>query len=217
MFFLGKFAIKLFKSFFRKILFLAVFLVLGLYIYSNGLPFNTYIEDNAATKGLSLLSAAVSTSSKTADDEAATERTKVTVTRVVDGDTFKCTLDKKTLAVNKNTPTLTIRIIGVDCPESLSPDAKKNCKEGKIASAYSKKMLQGKTVYLEYDVGKTDKYGRQLSYVYLSNGTMYNNQLLAEGMAKLMTIPPNVKYVDVFKKTQEEARKAKKGFWKSVW
>jgi micrococcal nuclease len=33
-------------------------------------------------------------------------------------------------------------------------------------------------------------------------------------MARIMTIPPNVKYIEDFSKTQENARNQNKGFWK---
>jgi micrococcal nuclease len=39
--------------------------------------------------------------------------------------------------------------------------------------------------------------------------------LVQEGYARIATFPPNVKYVDLFKKDQEEARKKEKGLWKA--
>ena len=64
----------------------------------------------------------------------------------------------------------------------------------------------GTTVKLELDVQPRDKYGRLLAYVYLSDGTMLNALLVQEGYAQVMTIPPNVKYQDLFLKLQREAR-----------
>jgi micrococcal nuclease len=63
------------------------------------------------------------------------------------------------------------------------------------------------------DVEARDKYGRFLAYVYLPDGTMFNALLVKEGYAQIMTIPPNVKYQDLFLKLQREAREQGKELW----
>lgn len=126
-----------------------------------------------------------------------------TVTKVVDGDTIK---------INYNGETKTVRLIGVDTPESVHPDESKNTDYGKVASEYTKTLLDGKNIQLEFDVEQEDKYGRLLAYVYL-DGEMVNKKLLTEGYAQLATYPPNVKYVDEFTNIQKEARENKIGFW----
>lgn len=126
------------------------------------------------------------------------------VISVADGDTFK---------INYNGKEEKVRLIGIDTPESVHPDKSKNTKYGKIASDYTKNLLENKTVKLEFDVSQTDKYGRLLVYAYLENGEMLNEKLLKEGYAQVATYAPNVKYADKFKTLQEEARKNKVGFW----
>lgn len=130
-------------------------------------------------------------------------RVSVTVTKVVDGDTIKVMYEGKEESV---------RMIGVDTPESVHPDKSRNTEEGKIASNYTKAQLEGKTVELEFDVQQRDKYGRLLAYVWLGN-SMYNSHLLSQGIAQMATYPPNVKYVDTFTALQKEAREKKIGFW----
>jgi micrococcal nuclease len=125
------------------------------------------------------------------------------VTRVVDGDTLVVTLDGSSER---------IRLIGVDTPESVHPDASKNVPYGKIASDFTTEKLEGKEVQLELDVEERDKYGRMLAYVYL-DGEMFNKTLLDEGHAVLATYPPNVKYVDIFTEAQKAAREAGRGLW----
>lgn len=125
------------------------------------------------------------------------------VVRVVDGDTF---------VVNYNGENEKVRLIGVDTPESVHPDEEKNTEFGDTVSSYSKEMLTGKQVKLEFDVDERDQYGRLLAYVYI-DGQMYNKLLLQKGYAKLATYPPNVKYVDDFKALQAEARENKVGLW----
>ena len=130
------------------------------------------------------------------------------VARVVDGDTIKIEYNEKQFSV---------RLIGVDTPESVHSDSKKNIEEGEIASDYTKKRLENKEVKLEFDVQPRDKYNRLLAYVYI-DGKMYNKELLEKGYARLATFPPNVKYVDEFTKIQKKAMDNNKGFWeKNIW
>lgn len=128
---------------------------------------------------------------------------KVKVLKVVDGDTFKCMIDGKEQ---------TIRLIGVDTPESVNPKKEKNTVEGKIASEYTKKYLENRDVELEFDIQKTDKYGRVLAYVW-NGDTMFNFKLIRDGIAKPMTIAPNVKYSEIIKNLEKTAVENNKGFF----
>lgn len=60
------------------------------------------------------------------------EDSLVTVSRVIDGDTIVIEMDGTKSR---------IRMIGVNTPESASPDESKNTEEGKIASEYTKNAL----------------------------------------------------------------------------
>lgn len=128
------------------------------------------------------------------------------VVRVVDGDTF---------VVSQNGKETKVRLIGVDTPESVATGkkAEKNCEEGKEASNFTKSLIEGKKVRLETDVDAYDDYDRMLAYAYLEDGQMLNKILLEKGYARLMTIQPNVKYVDEFKEIQKRAQENKAGFW----
>lgn len=128
---------------------------------------------------------------------------KVKVLRVVDGDTFKCMIDGKEQ---------TVRLIGVDTPESVNPKEEKNTVEGKIASEYTKRYLENRDVELEYDIQKTDKHGRILAYVW-NNDTLFNFKLIRDGIAKPMTIAPNVKYSKIIKNLEKKAVENNKGFF----
>lgn len=134
-----------------------------------------------------------------------------TVTYVVDGDTVHVAL--------ANGWEEKVRFIGVNTPEStreIQP-------YGKEASAYTKSRLNGRKIWLEKDIGERDKYGRLLAYIWLSlpkndsaaevRAKMFNAELLLNGYAQIMTIPPNVKYASLFIKLQQEAREAGKGLW----
>ena len=135
------------------------------------------------------------------------------VTRVVDGDTIH---------VSMNGKDETIRFIGVDTPETVKPDTPVQ-PYGREASDYTKSQLTDKQVWIEKDVQERDKYERLLAYVWLAppaevsdkeiKEKMFNARLLMNGYAQLLTIPPDVKYVDYFTVYQKEAREGNKGLW----
>ncbi len=124
------------------------------------------------------------------------------VTRVVDGDTIEVNMDGRRY---------TVRYIGVDTPESVAPGQPVEC-YGREASRRNRELVEGKTVLLEKDVSETDRFGRLLRYVW-TDGVMVNAVLVAEGYAQVATFPPDVKYVDLFRRLQEEARAQGRGLW----
>lgn len=158
----------------------------------NELGLRNLISDNTETTTNTIVSTHIS------------ELNKYEVISVTDGDTFK---------IDYNGEEKKVRLIGVNTPESVSPNKKKNNNYGKVASNYTKERLEGKMIYLEFDVQDTDKYGRILAYVYLEDGIMYNKELLEKGYAQVATYPPNVKYVKEFEEIQKRARENNVGFW----
>lgn len=122
------------------------------------------------------------------------------VQRVIDGDTV-------VLAGGER-----VRYIGVDTPELHHPK-KKVQPYAREATEFNRRLVEGQKVRLELDVDRRDKYGRLLAYVYLEDGRFVNAELLKEGYAQLLTIPPNVRYVDLFVGLQKQARDAKRGLW----
>lgn len=125
------------------------------------------------------------------------------VVRVVDGDTIHV----EVAGVRS-----TIRLIGIDTPETVDPRVEVAC-FGPEASAAAKELLDGETVYLEKDVSNVDRYGRLLRYVYLDTGVMVNEQLVKDGYAISSTYPPDVKHQQLFIAAQRSAREANLGLW----
>lgn len=123
------------------------------------------------------------------------------VERVVDGDTFIIEGGER------------VRLIGVDTPETVHP-GKPVEPFGPEASSFTAARLAGKRVRLELDVQERDRYGRLLAYVFLEDGTFLNMELVGMGLAMVLTVPPNVKYVDQFLRKQEEARENRRGIWR---
>jgi len=126
---------------------------------------------------------------------------EVLVTRVVDGDTVELASGEK------------VRLIGVDTPETVDPRKPVQC-FGQEAKEFTKSLLENQWVRLEQDVEPKDRYGRTLSYVWRDE-VFVNDLLVREGFAHIMTIPPNVRYVDRFKESEQVARVEKKGLWSS--
>ena len=122
------------------------------------------------------------------------------VRHVIDGDTVITTTGEK------------VRYLGIDAPEMASEKnpAQYFAEESKMTN---KKLVEGKTIKLEFDVEKTDRHGRLLAYVFLKDGTFVNAKLIEDGNARAYFIPPNIKYYAKFKKTEIEAMKNRKGVW----
>ena len=123
------------------------------------------------------------------------------VSRIVDGDTVEVSP-----AIDGVSD---VRLIGVDTPETYGGTEP----FGEQASAFAKETLSGQRVALEFDVERIDSYGRVLAYVWLPDGSMFNETLVEEGYAQVATFPPNVRYTDRFLKAQREARQANRGLW----
>ena len=99
---------------------------------------------------------------------------------------------------------LTVRLIGIDTPESVAPGEPVGC-FALEASAYTTERLDGERVRLEFDVERIDPFGRTLAYAWLGD-ELFNETLVREGYAFVTTFPPNVRYVDRFRAAQGEAR-----------
>ena len=128
-------------------------------------------------------------------EEEVTEETAY-VTRVIDGDTIEVDLNGKAYKV---------RYIGINSPEYDQP-------YGDKATQANSSLVFGKTVILEKDVSKTDKYGRLLRYVYVGD-LFVNAHLVKFGWAQAATYPPDVKYSDLFVSLEREARENNLGCW----
>lgn len=130
-----------------------------------------------------------------------------TVIKVVDGDT---------VAIELNGKSETIRMIGVNTPETVDPRKTVEC-FGKEASSKAKELLTGKKVRIEKDPtqGERDKYQRLLAYVFLEDGLFFNKYMVEEGYAYEYTYNTPYKYRDEFKAAQIRAETQKKGLWAS--
>jgi len=127
------------------------------------------------------------------------------VSTVVDGDTIK---------VNINGTVETLRLIGIDTPETVDPRKPVHC-FGREASNKAKELLTGKSVRLEADPtqGERDSYNRLLRYVFFSDGESFNKLMISQGYAHEYTHNLPYKYQAEFNEAEKYARENKLGLW----
>ena len=132
------------------------------------------------------------------------------VVRIVDGDT---------IVVEVRGDNVTVRLIGLDTPETVDPRKPVQC-FGKEASDEAKQLFGVGYVRLETDPsqGLYDKYGRLLAYVYIplnsiKEGLLVNKYLISEGYGHEYTYNLPYKYQAEFKAAEKEARENEKGLW----
>lgn len=130
---------------------------------------------------------------------------KYEVISVVDGDTIK---------IQNGSEIETVRLIGVDTPETVHPSKPVEC-YGKEASNFLKNLLENTQVYIELDNSQNerDTYGRLLAYVYLPDKTLVNQLIIAQGYGFEYTYKVPYKFQREFKQAQEVAREEERGLW----
>jgi len=131
----------------------------------------------------------------------------IAVDRVVDGDTIKVTFEGKSESV---------RIIGINTPETKHPTKPIEC-FGPEASKFAEEMLSNQQVLLEFDdsQGKYDKYDRLLAYIWLPDGTLFSEKAIQQGFGFEDTYDGEYKYQKVHKEAQVKAEELKAGLWTS--
>ncbi len=130
------------------------------------------------------------------------ESTAQVVERVVDGDTI----------IVRDVGR--VRLIGVDTPETVHPGRPVEF-FGREASAFTKRLVDGKRVRLEYDQQRTDRYGRTLAYVHLPDGTFVNAEIIRRGYGHAYTRFP-FQYLERFRGLERDARRAGRSLWGSA-
>jgi micrococcal nuclease len=126
---------------------------------------------------------------------------RATVHRVIDGDTIRVGCDGREF---------TVRLIGIDAPETHHPRKPVQC-FGRKSSEYLRGRIEGRRVRLEYDVQKTGKYGRTLAYVYRGR-TMVNAEMVKKGYAFAIRYYP-YRYRGKFLKYEGRAKEGRRGLW----
>lgn len=165
--------------------------------------------------------------------QAESQSEELIVTRVIDGDTFLLSNGEKVRLTGIDTPESNNNPKALKDSERSGQDVGAITRQGKEAAQFTKKLAEGKKIRIEYDVQKRDRYGRLLVYAYdidtlkrnpqtkvpeglvvsANKEIFLNGSIISSGYAVPLTIPPNVKHADQFKKLYSEARSGKRGLW----
>lgn len=132
---------------------------------------------------------------------------KATVKKNTDGDTLS--------VETANGEVLSVRLIGIDTPETKRPGVSVECGGPQASAALKKLAPPGTEVKLITDPTQTeiDRYGRTLGYLYLINDSVsLNEKQLAAGWAEIYVYDNNrFKEYESFEKAAEEAQKFNRG------
>ncbi|HSW99082.1 MAG TPA: thermonuclease family protein [Candidatus Saccharimonadales bacterium] len=122
-------------------------------------------------------------------------------------------IDGDTIAVKMNGKTESIRMVGVDTPETHKPNTPVQC-YGPAAAAFTKSLISSGRVRLAADPDSTnrDRYNRLLRYVYIPDGRMVETELIKGGYGFAYTEFPFTKSAE-FTADQNAAKTAGKGLW----
>lgn len=132
---------------------------------------------------------------------------QVLVTKVFDGDT---------ILVQRNGKEITVRLIGVDTPETSRPETPVQF-YGPEAADFTRRSLEGRQVRLEFEApgrpgGSVDHYGRTLAYVIMGDAQNFNLELVRLGYGRVFGKYP-FRYQAEFRKAERAAQEAGLGIW----
>ena len=133
-----------------------------------------------------------------ASDSLTATREPCVVATVSDGDSLRCTDQRR------------VRLLLLDAPEmSQAPFGAQS------RDALRARLRRGDTLWLEYDVQRTDQYGRTLAHGWTAarGGLHVNLEQAQEGWALAVVFPPNVRYVDAIRDAVAQARRERRGLW----
>lgn len=119
-----------------------------------------------------------------------------TLSAAIDGDSIRCADGRE------------IRLLSIDAPEiAQSP-------WGGLARAELLGVVPIRTsLGVEYDVERKDRFGRDLAYLYLPDGAMLNEHMVASGYAVAFVIAPNRRYEAPIRGAEAAARQTRAGLW----
>lgn len=126
----------------------------------------------------------------------------VTVQQVIDGDSIRLTDGRS------------VRLIGINAPEMG--------RQGRPAEAFAEAARQRLAGLIEASAGQLglllgdrprDRYGRTLAHLYDRDGNNIEAQLLADGLAYWVAVPPNLELLDCLQAAEQQARTARRGLW----
>jgi micrococcal nuclease len=127
------------------------------------------------------------------------------VSRIIDGDT---------VVVSQDSVHTTIRLIGINTPETSSSYRKEECYGPESAKHMSSILPVGSRVTVETDPSQDvyDKYDRLLAYIMLGEINV-NEKMIADGYAREYTYQTPYRYQHDFRSAERRARLTGLGIW----
>lgn len=127
------------------------------------------------------------------------------VTRVVDGDTLK---------LRRQGREVTVRLMGINSPESVDPRRPVQC-FGREASARMHLLADGQKLYFAFDPEQEhmDPNGRLLGYLWREDGLFVNLEMVRGGYANEFTYDDPYTFRALFRQTARQAEQAGNGLW----
>jgi micrococcal nuclease len=127
------------------------------------------------------------------------------VVDVVDGDTIKVEIDGEKV---------TVRVVGIDTPETKDPRRPVQC-FGREASAQAEALLDGQDVWLATDPtqDRYDRYDRLLAHVWLPDGRLFEWVMVHDGYAHEYTYALPYQHQADLQEAERDARDAGRGLW----
>ena len=136
--------------------------------------------------------------------------TAASVARVVDGDTLKARIAGRTE---------TVRVIGLDTPESVKPGTPVECYALRASAEAERLLPVGAAIHLEADPTQAtrDQYGRLLAHVWLADGTLYAERMIRGGFGIHYVYGgvPSI-HARPFAAAEDAARAALSGLWSPI-
>jgi len=130
----------------------------------------------------------------------------------VDGDTIKLRPGQVTAYLEPDQVT-TVRLLEIDTPESVKPDAPVECYAQRASAALSRLLPVGAHVWVEPDRVSHDQYGRTLLYLWTEHGTFVNYAMVRRGFAEAVLFEPNDLYIGLMRDAERRARADRLGLW----
>ena len=131
------------------------------------------------------------------DGDAPAATTGDKVARVTDGDTVVLERLGRT------------RLIGIDTPEVYPVE---DCFGRAAADRMEGLLPRGTRVRYAFDRERRDRYGRALVFLY-KRDVLLNAELLREGFARPLRVPPNTSRAERFERLARDARRDGRGLW----
>jgi len=134
------------------------------------------------------------------------------VEAIIDGDTLAIRGGTEG-RVFTSTAQTTVRLLEVDTPETKHPSKPVECFGPQATTFLHKIAPVGSTVWAAPDVERTDRYGRDLLYLWNVDGAFVNLEIVRTGHGRAVLYEPNDRYITQMRVAEVQAKAAKRGLW----